>query len=176
MKKFIWSSFELLEIFIIVFIVVFVIRYFFAQPFVVSGCSMEPNFHGGDYLIVDEVTYRLRPPQRGEVIVFEPPFGNQYFIKRVIGLPNEIVTIKQGKIIISNSNGHQWTLEEDYLPENVFTSSELKVRLGKDEYFVLGDNRSKSCDSRNWGPLKRDKIIGRVRLRLWPPFRIDSFE
>lgn len=126
---------------------------------------MEPNFESGDYLLVDEVTYRLREPDRGEVIVFRNPSNeNEFYIKRVIGLPGESVVIEDGRVLI---DGEQ--IKESYLPKGQNLKGEYVFKLGIDEYFVMGDNRSQSFDSRSWGPLDNDLIIGVVRLRFWPP-------
>ncbi|MCD6550276.1 signal peptidase I [bacterium] len=170
MNKKISIIWEVLKIIMIASIIVVPVRYFLFQPFVVRGQSMEPNFHNGDYLIVDELSYRLRDPQRGEIVVFRSPIDPAaYYIKRIIGLPAETVIIKGGKITIYTSQGKEIDLNElDYLPSSSKTSGNLEVSLGKDQYFVLGDNRSASYDSRRFGPISREDIIGRVYLRAWP--------
>src|SRR5690606_17051105 len=131
--------------------------------FYVKGASMEPNFYDHEYLIIDELSYRFRDPMRGEIVVFRYPRDpREYFIKRVVGLPGETVEITDGKVIISNAqypNGLE--LEEEYL-DGVPTDGKKKITLGADEYFVLGDNRDESLDSRAFGPLTRDHIVGRV--------------
>jgi len=168
MKNFFSFLFETAKIVILAVIIVVPIRYFIFQPFFVQGMSMEPNFHNGDYLIVDEITYRFMDPQRGEVVVFKyPKSPTQRYIKRIIGLPEETINIKEGQISIINQNG-TWILDEsDYLLE-AYTGGEIKVSLSKDEYFVLGDNRAFSSDSRRWGALSREFIVGKVYLRAWP--------
>ncbi len=168
MKNFFSFLFETAKIVILAVIIVVPIRYFIFQPFFVQGMSMEPNFHNGDYLIVDEITYRFMDPQRGEVVVFKyPKSPTQRYIKRIIGLPEETINIKEGQISIINQNG-TWILDEsDYLLE-AYTGGEIKVSLLKDEYFVLGDNRAFSSDSRRWGALSREFIVGKVYLRAWP--------
>lgn len=165
--SFLW---EIIKIIIIALVIVIPIRYFLFQPFLVSGQSMEPNFENNNYLIVDEISYRLRQPQRGEVIVFNYPNDtSKRFIKRVIGLPGETVEIKDGEVIIYDKNNKPEVLDElSYLPKYLETSGNLKVTLGVDEYFVLGDNRPASADSRSWGILPRKDIIGRVYVRIWP--------
>ena len=140
---------------------------FLFQPFLVSGASMEPNFSSGDYLLVDEISYRFREPQRGEVVVFEPPLGGSYFIKRIIGLPDEKIVIQNGEIIIFDRQGNKMALKEDYLPANIKTFGDLEVTLKSDQYFVLGDNRNFSFDSRSWGHCL-GKIVGFTRVRIWP--------
>jgi len=163
---FIW---ETLKIVVLALLIVIPIRYFLFQPFFVRGQSMEPNFENGDYLIIDELSYRFSGPQRGDVVVFRYPYNrSQSYIKRLIGLPGETIEIKDNKIIIY-SDGQARVLDETaYLSVNVQTTGELRIRLDENEYFVLGDNRSVSSDSRTWGPLKRGDIIGKVFLRAWP--------
>lgn len=153
----------LLEFVILLVLVVFPIRFFIFEPFLVRGQSMEPNYHNFDYLIVDKLSYLLRKPQRGEVVVFKPPFDDHiYYIKRIIGLPGEKIVIEESKITIFNKEHPQgFVLNEDYL-QNHYTLGKVEVNLGPDEYFVLGDNREVSYDSRKWGPVKRERIIGRV--------------
>src|SRR3989344_2198007 len=167
MRRFFGSLLEVVEVAIIALGAVFLIRTFLVQPFLVSGASMVPNFHNGDYLLIDEVSYRFREPERGEVVVFRYPNDEStFFIKRIIGLPGERVALNEGKITVFNAEHPQGELlGEEYLPSTAFTSA----RSGnKWEYLVLGDNRSYSYDSRDWGALKRKEIIGLVRLRLWP--------
>jgi signal peptidase I len=166
---------EIFQTVILALLIVLPIRLFIFQPFIVKGQSMEPNFEDGDYLIIDEITYRLRPPKRGEVVVFKNPMNErQRFIKRIIGLPGETVMVENGKIYISN--GEKKLLNEtNYLPVS-FTLGEIEITLGKDEYFVLGDNRQFSLDSRRFGPIKKKEIVGRVLLRLWPIYSFAKFE
>jgi len=172
--SFIW---EISKIVIIALVIVVPIRYFIFQPFFVKGQSMEPNFHNGDYLIVEEISYRFRDPQRGEVIVFKNPENPfQKYIKRIIGLPGERVEIKESKVIIFNQEDSQILDESEYLSPDIFTSGEIEMILTEDEYFVLGDNRYASADSRRWGPLPREDIVGRVFLRAWPLDALAKFE
>ncbi|MBI2023383.1 signal peptidase I [Candidatus Giovannonibacteria bacterium] len=160
---------EFVKIVIISLLIVLPIRAFVAQPFIVSGASMEPNFDNGEYLIVDELSYILREPERQEVIIFHYPVNPaEFFIKRIIGMPGETVVVKGGKVEIKNAAGELRTLEEAYLPKNFETAPDSSTVLKEDEYFVLGDNRSQSSDSRFWGPVKKEKIVGRAFLRLWP--------
>lgn len=163
---FIW---EILKIVIIALLIVIPIRYFLFQPFFVKGQSMEPAFENGDYLIVDEISYRFESPQRGDVIVFKYPQNpSQRYIKRIVGLPGETIAIKTGSVIIFNWEGSQTLDESDYLSPPVQTPGDVRVSLDEDEYFVLGDNRVSSADSRRWGSLARENIIGRVLFRAWP--------
>jgi len=154
---------NLIEVVLLLFLVVLPIRIFLFEPFLVKGQSMEPNFHNFDYLIIDKLTYHFREPQRGEVVVFKPPFDKKvFYIKRIIGLPLEKIVIEESKIIIFNKDHPQgFVLNEDYL-QGHYTFGKIEVNLGPDEYFVLGDNREVSYDSRKWGPIKRDDITGRV--------------
>lgn len=170
MKQFLLSFYEVAEVVVISLFTVFVIRTYLVQPFLVSGASMEPNFQNGNYLLIDELSYRFREPARGEVVVFKYPGDKRtYYIKRVIGLPNEHLVIGDGMVRIYNgSNSSGFTLQESYLPKDVKTLGTNDITLGSSQYFVMGDNRYYSFDSRNWGPVKRDEIVGITRLRLLP--------
>lgn len=171
MRKIIWSFLEIFETLLIALVAVVLIRFFIAQPFLVSGSSMEPSFYNGDYLLVDELTYRFRKPQRGEVVVFKNPLDDSsYYIKRIVGLPGEKVVLNQGRVTIEN-NGAVVDIKEAYTTND----SGLKYQefvLDADDYLVLGDNRGFSYDSRSWGALPEDNIVGLVRLRLWPLGRV----
>lgn len=162
---------ELAKIVIISLIIVLPIRLFIAQPFIVRGASMEPNFHNGEYLIIDELSYRIEDPKRGDVIVFRyPQDPSQFFIKRIVGLPGETVAITSGSVVIRSAEDPNGTaLSENYLPEMVVTTPDTVMELGDKEYFVMGDNRSASSDSRRWGALEERFLIGRALVRLWPP-------
>jgi len=169
MKKGFKTFLDYLKIFLLAAVIVVPIRYFLFQPFLVQGASMVPNFETNDYLFIDEISYRFRAPQRGEVIVFIPPISSpKPFIKRIIGLPGEGVEIKDGKVYIIKNNKESLLDESNYLPKTVKTTGNLKIFLKKDEYFVLGDNRLNSADSRVFGPIKRSDIVGRAVLRLFP--------
>ncbi|MDD3292863.1 MAG: signal peptidase I, partial [Candidatus Pacebacteria bacterium] len=140
------------------------------QPFVVSGASMDPNFHDADYLIIDELSYKLREPERQEVIVFKYPKDTRYkYIKRIIGLPGEKVDIIDGEVFITKEN-ETFKLEEGYLSEKVKSEWErnnnFSIQLNKEEYFVMGDNRNYSSDSRIWGSVPRKNIVGKVFVKL----------
>ncbi|KKQ76116.1 MAG: Signal peptidase I [Parcubacteria group bacterium GW2011_GWC1_38_6] len=170
MKSFFIFIWESLKIIIVALLIVVPVRYFLFQPFFVIGQSMVPNFNEGDYLIVDEISYRFVGPQRGDVIVFKYPENpTQRYIKRIIGLPGETLEIKNGKIEIVPVSSAQITLDESaYLSYSVETAGDINIALGHNEYFVLGDNRPLSSDSRKWGTLPRENIIGKVFLRAWP--------
>jgi len=176
MRQILLAIWETVEVAVICLAVVLVVRNFLIQPFFVDGESMIPNFHNGDYLIVDQLTYRLRQPERGEVIVFHPPQNpSNYYIKRVIGLPGETVQIKNGQItIFNNEHPEGFILKEDYI-NNIKTSGNAVWKLNEGQYFVLGDNRYMSFDSRNWGVLPRNNIVGVVRLRIWPIMATQAF-
>ncbi len=166
---------EFAKIFIIATLIVLPIRYFLFQPFIVKGDSMVPNFQSGDYLIVDEISTRILSLQRGDVIVFKyPKDTTQRFIKRIIGLPGETVDIADGKVAILKGS-ESFVLNEKYLPDNLKTYGNIKVIVGPDEYFVLGDNREFSYDSRIWGAVPAEDIIGKVFLRLFPIAAISKF-
>lgn len=177
MRRFFASVLEVLETALVAIGAVFLIRMFLIQPFLVSGASMAPTFSNGDYLLIDQITYRFRAPERGEVVVFRSPGDNStYFIKRIIGLPGEEVVIRDGAItIINEANPQGFKLKENYIPRGVSTRGDNDFVLKEDEYFLLGDNRSYSFDSRSWGALKKDKIVGLVRLRLWPITELTAF-
>lgn len=164
-------SIETIKIVIISLIVISGIRYYIMQPFFVSGSSMEENFHNGDYLIVDEISYRLGEPVRGDVMIFHYPKNpKEFFIKRVIGLPGEEILIKDNKItIVNNENKNGFVLDETgYIADGNIINGDFKVELKNDEYYVLGDNRMASADSRVWGVLKKHFIVGKALLRAWP--------
>ena len=170
MKSALFFFWEIAKIVVVTLLIVLPIRYFIFQPFFVKGQSMEPNFQNGDYLIVDEISYRLRNPERGEVIVFKYPINpTQRYIKRIVGLPGETIKIQDGKVDVYDSNGIPQILGEfSYLPESIATLGNVELQLADSEYFVLGDNRVASSDSRRWGNVPRENIIGRVLLRVWP--------
>ena len=147
------------------------IRFFIAAPYVVQGASMEPTFDDWNYLIVDRLSYQFESPQRGDVIVFDlPQDTSRALIKRVIGLPGETVVLEGQKVTIINKKYPEgFTLAEPYLdPANLTGRNDLQVTLGPSDFFVLGDNRRVSADSRIWGELPRSDIVGRVMLRLYP--------
>lgn len=146
------------------------IRYYLVQPFFVKGASMEPNFEDGDYILVDELSFRFRDAERGEVIIFRfPQQPSQFFIKRIIGLPKETVQVKDNKVMVFNEeNPEGFVLEETYLAPEQKTLGTMTTKLDDNEYFVLGDNRLQSSDSRRWGPVNRSLIMGRAFLRPWP--------
>ncbi len=161
---------ELVKIVLIALAIIIPVRYFLFQPFYVRGASMEPNFHDNEYLIIDEITYRFSDPQRGDVVVMKNPNRtSEYFIKRIIGLPGETVQSENGEIkIINEKNPFGFTLPETYLADGTITNNLSTVQIPADQYFVMGDNRSVSLDSRIFGPLPRKDIVGRAWLRVYP--------
>lgn len=170
------SWLDLLRFAAIAAAIVIPIRLYIAQPFVVSGASMVPTFESGHYLIVDEVSYRFEEPKRGDVIVFRFPFeGKKYLIKRIAGLPEETVLIRNDSVIIKNKENPEGFVWEQGPIASTGRVADQTVTLEKDEYFVLGDNRDESADSRLWGPLKREFITGRPLLRLYPFSQMEFF-
>lgn len=191
-KSFLYQLAKTISIFLLAFIF---IRFYVFQPFTIEGASMEPSFYNNEYLIVDELSYNFSKPKRGDVVIFKHPepacnnfisrsyFHRKFFngpcvnyIKRVIGLPGETVVIKDGKIkIINDDSPNGFILKEDYTSDNIPTLGTLTVNIGKNEYFVLGDNRNAnaSSDSREWGPVPKSHIVGKAFVVLFP---IDKFE
>jgi signal peptidase I len=172
------GAWEFIKFVALVVVIVVGVRTFVAQPFVVSGASMVPTFQDKNYLIIDELSYHFKLPARGDVVVFHPPVEGQtstYYIKRVIGIPGDTVTIKNGVITIKNLEYPDGlVLTEEYItkdsPDDNFT-----VEVTEKNYFVMGDNRPASYDSRRWGLLPRKNISGRVFLRLFPINEISVF-
>lgn len=167
---------EIVQFAIIALIIVVPVRMFIAQPFIVSGASMENTFHTGEYLIVDQITYHLEEPERGDVVIFRyPKDPAKFFIKRVIGLPGDTVDISGNTVTISNeSKGYSQVLDEPYI-KSMAKNTQLTETLGAREYFVMGDNRDQSSDSRTWGVLQREEIVGRALVRLFPFRKFDLF-
>ena len=133
-------------------IIVIPIRVFVAQPFLVSGSSMKPTFHDGEYLIIDELSYYFSEPTRGQVVVFKYPYDrSKYFIKRIIGLPGETIDIDNNQITIKNvEHPDGFALNESYVTDKNWGNRKMSIMLNKKEYFVMGDNRNASSDSREW--------------------------
>jgi|SRR3989344_6540668 len=159
------------EIFIFILIAVGIVlpfRIYMAEPYIVSGASMDPTFESGDYLIVNKISYRFKNPERNTVVIFRYPNDtSKNFIKRIIGLPNETVVAKENTIrIINKKNPDGFEIDQSYIIHNV--SLNFEKTLGPNEYFVMGDNRSESFDSRSWGPLEKKYILGEPILRLYP--------
>ncbi len=165
---------EIIKFSVIALLIVIPIRLYIAQPFVVSGDSMLSTFYNGEYLIVDEISYRFNDPKRGDVVIFRYPNNpSQYFIKRIIGLPGETIQIEDNQVTITSEEfPESFVLKEPYIAE-MTKPTRTSVTLPADEYFVMGDNRDHSSDSRLWGNLPKDKLIGKAMVRLFPPKRIE---
>ena len=178
---------EIVKVFFLAVVIIVPIRFFLLQPFFVKGASMEPNFEDGQYLIVNELGYKqtqlqlgsanifttnpYKELQRGDVVVFRyPKDPSQFFIKRAIGLPGETLKISNDKITIFNKdNPSGFVLDEtSYLCPSVFTSGDFTIQLKDDEYYMMGDNRTQSHDSRAFGPVNKNFVIGKVLLRAFP--------
>lgn len=174
-KEGVWYQvFDLVRFVLICLAIVIPIRILIAQPFIVEGDSMIPTFQDKNYLIVDQISYRLGHPERGDVIVFRyPKDPSRFFIKRVIGLPGETISF-DGKTISITNEAHPdgLVLEEPYITHSLYHNEE--TILGDEQYYVMGDNRSNSSDSRVWGPLDESYITGRAWLRLWPLSKISG--
>lgn len=159
---------ELLKFVVIAAVIVLPVRLFVAQPFIVSGASMHPTFENGEYLIVDELTYRLEAPKRGDVVIFRYPRNpSEFFIKRIIGLPGETVTIAGGSVSVTRTDGTTVALDESYV-KNLGNGRDATYEVSEGNYFVMGDNRPESSDSRVWGLMPRENLIGRAIVRLLP--------
>ena len=178
---------EIVKVFILALVIITPIRVFLFQPFFVQGASMEPNFKDGQYLIINELGYKetdigmgekqffsvgsFKELKRGDTVVFKyPKDPKQYFIKRVIGLPGEKIKVSDGKVYIFNKeNPEGFILDETgYLPPELKTQGDLVQQLGDNEYFAMGDNRGYSHDSRAFGPVGKEFIVGKVLVRAWP--------
>ncbi len=169
---------EVAKVVIISLAIIVPVRYFLIQPFYVKGASMEPNFYDNEYLVVDEISYRLSHPDRGDVVVIRnPKHESDFLIKRVVGLPGEQVEIMNGEVTILNTEFPSGVMldESEYLGPKVKTNSTVDVTLGDNEFFVLGDNRDSSLDSRYFGPITRRDIVGRAWIRAWPVNRLSLF-
>ena len=175
-KKTNWQSFwELARFALIAIIIVVPIRIFIAQPFIVSGSSMVPTFQDGQYLVVDEISYIVGTPKRDDIVVFRDPNNTKiFFIKRIIGLPGETVDVNsaENKVTITNKEHPNGFLLDQSFIKNIGGIDGHRV-LGVNEFYVMGDNRPASSDSRYWGVVPKNLMIGRVLLRLLPINKID---
>lgn len=163
---------ELIKVVIISLIIIVPIRHFVVKPFYVKGASMQPTFEDHEYLLIDEISYRFNDVQRGEVVVFKYPLNpKEYFIKRVIGLPGDSVKVANGRVTVER-DGEVVLGEELYLPTGRVTSGDSVTKVPEGEYFVMGDNRSASLDSRSFGTVSDNYIVGRVWVRAWPFDRV----
>ncbi|MCU0660435.1 MAG: signal peptidase I [Candidatus Pacebacteria bacterium] len=174
-KKHLHSFWEIIEFAVIALLIVIPIRMFIAQPFVVSGTSMVPTFASGDYLIIDQISYRFEEPARGDVVVFKyPKDTKKYFIKRIIGLPGETVEINGSAVKIYNdAHPNGFILDEPYIANQSANFS--KTVVSDDSYFVMGDNRPASSDSRFWGLVPKKLVVGRAFVQLLPFDHLETF-
>ena len=171
-----WGYFiDVVETLVVAAAIFVVVYLFLLQPHQVRGASMEPNLSDGQYILTDKVTYRFGEPKRGDIIVFKAPVDENFdYIKRIIALPGETISIKNEQINIKNSEDPDgFVLDEPYSTNGTTSSGEVladgaELTLGEDNYFVLGDNRNQSFDSREWGELPKENIIGKGWLRYWP--------
>jgi signal peptidase I len=149
---------------VVLAVVIFVLVNTLTGRYEVQSISMEPTLHEGQYLIVSKVSYWLHAPQRGDVVVLDPPDNRSTipYIKRVIGLPGEHIEVRDGRVWVNGV-----ALNEPYVSGPALYGED--VELGVDEYLVLGDNRNNSSDSHVWGTLPRDNIVGKTVFRYWPP-------
>lgn len=167
---------EIIRFALIALIIVVPIRWFVAQPFIVSGASMEQTFHNGEYLIVDQISYYFEEPERGDVIIFRyPQDPSKFFIKRIVGIPGDTVKIDGNVVSISNEEFPEGQVLLEPYVANMEPNTQKNETLTENEYFVMGDNRDHSSDSRTWGVLSRDKIVGRAFLRLFPVTKASVF-
>lgn len=175
-SKFWKTVWEWVKVIVIAILISLPIRYFIIEPFIVQGASMDPTFSTSQFLIVDRLSYRFEKPERGDVIVFQYPSNPKiFYIKRIIGLPGETLTIKDGVITVSAKSLPDITLTEPYIASNHASHDNMQTTLGDNQYFVMGDNRSNSSDSRVWGALDAKFIIGRPLVRLLPPTSLSVF-
>ena len=168
---------ELVKVAVLAAVTIGVVRFFIFKPFIVHGASMAPNFYENEYLIIDEISYRFKDPDRGDIVVIRnPKRRDEFFLKRIIGMPDERVVIDEGTVtVLSEDNPAGISLEEPYLPPREFTPGDVDTTMGENEYYVMGDNRDASYDSRMFGSITEDSIIGRVLLRGWPFDRAQRF-
>lgn len=162
---------EVVRVVLISVAIIVPVRYFLIQPFYVKGASMEPTFHDDEYLVIDELSYRFRAPQRGEVVVLKNPRGGRdFYIKRIIGLPGERISIQSGQVRITNAAYPTgFVLDETaYLASSIRTHGDIEEELGPNDYYLLGDNRAASLDSRSFGSIAKQEIVGRTWVRVWP--------
>jgi signal peptidase I len=170
MKKMLEAVSEMIETFAISLILFLAVYLFLAFPEIVVGTSMEPTLAQGERLLVERITPKMNKLKRGDIVIFNPPGnGNIDYVKRIIGMPGESLTIRDCSVYLINSSGQEEKLNSDYLSVGTCTAGDSKViAIPDDSFYVLGDNRSHSADSRVFGPLKKDRISGKVFIRFWP--------
>ncbi len=161
---------DILEVVVLAVGIFLIVYLLVLRPHKIKGASMSPNFPDGEYLLTEKVSYYLNDPKRGDVVVFKPPVSDDEYIKRIIGMPGDTLSVKAGKIYL---NGQ--LLDEEYLAETVQTGSGSFLGEGEEYvvpdgmYFVVGDNRPHSSDSRAWGPIGKKAMTGRAWVVYWPP-------
>lgn len=172
-EKFIYGAscaYELTKWIIVLIIVVILIHFFMATIAIVDGVSMEPNFHTGEYLVVDRFDYNFGSPARGDAVVLKFPGDPDHkkYIKRIIGLPGDWVKIEGGQVYLNGK-----LLNEPYIPSNIATTSDQNIDtiVQPNEYFIMGDNRPNSNDSRIWGTAGRRFLIGKAVFQIYPEFK-----
>lgn len=168
---------DILEIVVFAIGIFFFVYLLIMRPHKIKGASMHPNYPDGEYLLTEKVSYYLHEPQRGDVVVFKPPVSEDEYIKRILALPGDTVSLQNGKFYI---NGR--LLNESYISDNIYTSggeyledNSTKI-IPEGEYLTIGDNRPHSYDSRSWGPITRKAITGRAWLVYWPPKNAGTVE
>lgn len=167
---------SLIKFTIIAFLIITPFRFFVVQPFIVSGASMEPTLGAREYLVIDRLSYRYQTPARGDIAIFRYPLDPAYyFIKRIVGLPGEIVRMEKNDVYITGADGIETRLEEPYRIDDNASDEAFSITLSNDEYFMLGDNRAESSDSRKWGPLASRFLVGRALTRLYPLTDLEWF-
>ncbi len=168
---------EVIQIVVIAALIIWPIRAYLVKPFYVRGASMEPTFSDKQYFLIDEITYRFHEPKRGDVVVFKYPLNtDEFFIKRIVGMPGDRISVANGKVIISNAERSDGVILDEEYTAFAHTSGNEDITLNPDEYFVMGDNRSASLDSRNFGPVNEQFLVGKVWLRGWPLDMISTFD
>ncbi|MBI4098494.1 MAG: signal peptidase I [Candidatus Magasanikbacteria bacterium] len=168
---------EFIKVAVLAGITIGAVRYFIFKPFIVHGASMAPNFYENEYLIIDEISYRFKEPARGDIVVLRNPRKEEeFFLKRVIAMPGERVVVRDSQVFLAkDKDATLIVLQESYIPSREFTPGTVDVTLGDNEYYVLGDNRDASLDSRIFGPIPGENIVGRVLLRGFPFDRAQRF-
>lgn len=173
LKRLVGIFFDVIESVVVALSIFVVIYLFLVQPHQVKGASMDPTFHDGEYILTDKISYRVNQPQRGDVIVFKAPRNPDFdYIKRIIAIPGDTVSISDGGVFVNGSK-----LDENYIKSETiilpgqYMKDNQQIKLNTDEYFVLGDNRSHSSDSRQWGTVPKKDITGRAFFRYWPPVK-----